>query len=365
MKNTKRKVLKGLTLIELIVVMAIFSILLVGIMAFFQPVERIFKNTAISEKTYSYANNIEELIETKLKYTDAVWIFNSSKVDGTGFMKTADGMTDDEELTAISEAFANMYYKDVFLKTSEPGGASTEAYAKGKVHIMHLINDPANIPSSSVPSDFVIGQIGERTVDFTSDPTQSKRLTSSLAAESNNDLIINKAYFKAGDAKYNYHYSLGAGRLVNPPVAPGTNGETYRAVDNDMNDADLKIAYDNLNLCVVTTSNEPGVGTTHLSSGGFNYLGFLNPCTLSVANLPLMNIVYGGGRTSNRVCRTSPTAAAGATAAPPAFYKQGDATHTPPEAFKVSGGGNDYIDTSINFDDDIYFIFSYADELTT
>ena len=42
MNNAKRKTLKGLTLIELILVMAIFSLLLVGVLAFFTPVEKIF-----------------------------------------------------------------------------------------------------------------------------------------------------------------------------------------------------------------------------------------------------------------------------------------------------------------------------------
>lgn len=359
MKEAKRKALKGITLIELIVVMAIFSILLVGIMSFFQPVEKIFKNTAISEKTYSYANNIEELLESKLKYADAVWIFNSSKVDGTGFMKSNNAKADDTELTEICEAFAKMYYEGVVTYTG-----SADKYVDGKVHIMHLINDTANFPGAALPSEYEVGQIGERTVDFTANPTAAKALTSTLAAESNNDFIINKAYFKAGDAKYNYHYSLGAGRLINAPVAPGTGGETYRGVDKDMQDTAISLAYDNLDLCVVTTSNEAGVGTTHLTSGGKTYMGFLNPCTLSVTNLPLMNIVYCNGRTSNRTGKTSPTAAPGATAAPAEYYKQGSVGHLAPEAFKISGGGVDYIDNQINFDDDIYFIFSYADELS-
>ena len=48
-----RKVKKGFTLVELIVVMAIFSILMVGVMAITKPVSAIFRNTSISEKTYS------------------------------------------------------------------------------------------------------------------------------------------------------------------------------------------------------------------------------------------------------------------------------------------------------------------------
>lgn len=361
MKEAKRKALKGLTLIELIVVMAIFSILLVGIMSFFQPVEKIFKNTAISEKTYSYANNIEELLEAKLKYADAVWIFNSSKMDATAFGKNTNGMADDTELTEACEAFAKMYYEGVVMH-DDPG--SGDHYVTGKVHIMHLINDKANFPGAALPSEYEVGQIGERTVNFKGDPTATKMLTSTLAAESNSDLIVNSAYFKAGDAKYNYHYSLGAGRLVNAPVSPGTGGETYRGVDKDMQDTAINLAFDNLDLCVVTTSNEAGVGTTHLTSGGMSYMGFLNPCTLSVSNLPLMNIVYCNGKTSNRFLKTAPTAAPGATAAPEEYFRQGDPTHLAPEAFKISSGGVDYIDNQINFDDDIYFIFSYADELS-
>ena len=48
----KKSIKKGFTLVELIVVMAIFSILMVGVMSLITPVSNMFKSTAISEKTY-------------------------------------------------------------------------------------------------------------------------------------------------------------------------------------------------------------------------------------------------------------------------------------------------------------------------
>ena len=49
----KKMTRKGFTLVELLVVMAIFSILLVGVMAIIKPVSTLFRNTSISEKTYA------------------------------------------------------------------------------------------------------------------------------------------------------------------------------------------------------------------------------------------------------------------------------------------------------------------------
>lgn len=344
MNNAKRKTLKGLTLIELILVMAIFSLLLVGVLAFFTPVEKIFKNTTISERTYSHTNNIEELIESKLKYADAVWLFNDSKMDGTSYSLTADGLMSDNEIEEVCKDFANIYYDSVVKYDG-----TTEKYATGKIHIMHLFNNHDSV------GIFDIGQITERTVTFTSDPSATNKLTSSLAAETINDSIVNEAYFKAGDVRYNYYYSLGAGRLVNTNMS-GTHDETYRAVDKDTTNAAIDLSYDNLDLCVVTTSNgiNGAVTIPDVPSSGFcGFTGFLNPCTLSVANLPLMNIVYCNNKTANRTCKSSTGT----------YFKQGDATHLAPESFRIAKAGADFIDNQINFVDDIYIIYSYADEL--
>jgi prepilin-type N-terminal cleavage/methylation domain-containing protein len=52
MDKMKKSVLKGFTLVELMVVMAIFSVLMAAALALTTPVSRMYKYTALAEKTY-------------------------------------------------------------------------------------------------------------------------------------------------------------------------------------------------------------------------------------------------------------------------------------------------------------------------
>ena len=80
----KKMTRKGFTLVELLVVMAIFSILLVGVMAIIKPVSTLFRNTSISEKTYAYANNIQVYLQGKLEYSEDIVVATSDKMDANG-----------------------------------------------------------------------------------------------------------------------------------------------------------------------------------------------------------------------------------------------------------------------------------------
>ncbi len=91
---------KGFTLIELIVVMAIFSILMVGVMVLIDPVSNMFKNTAMSEKTYAYANNVQQYLQTKLEYAEDVFVGSSGKMG-----LTTDGGANSEKLAEYVENF--------------------------------------------------------------------------------------------------------------------------------------------------------------------------------------------------------------------------------------------------------------------
>lgn len=64
------KKIKGFTLIELIIVMAIFSGIAVGAMAMIKPAMKLFNNTAEFEKANADADNVKRYIEDNLRYAD-------------------------------------------------------------------------------------------------------------------------------------------------------------------------------------------------------------------------------------------------------------------------------------------------------
>ena len=122
-----------------------------------------------------------------------------------------------------------------------------------------------------------------------------------------------------------------------------------------------------MNLCVVTNTNDDGTNTEFFPDGthGITYSAFSNPCTLSVANLPLNNIVYCGNQTAaKRSLKITPTDASGATLGSMEYKKMADITPLVPESFKIMDStGASFVSDKMDFTNDIYFVFTYADEL--
>lgn len=64
------KKLKGFTLVELIVVMAIFSIIMAAVLSILQPVSNVYSNTANYEHARASSDNVRTYVEDSLRYAD-------------------------------------------------------------------------------------------------------------------------------------------------------------------------------------------------------------------------------------------------------------------------------------------------------
>lgn len=74
---------KGFTLIELIIVLAIFSIIMTLVMSFIDPVAKIMKKASTRERTAAYVDNIGEYIDNSLHYAKFMRVYNGDFVDPT------------------------------------------------------------------------------------------------------------------------------------------------------------------------------------------------------------------------------------------------------------------------------------------
>lgn len=70
-----RKKLKGFTLVELIVVMAIFSALMIGVLSLLRPMSDLFSRTAQSESVAASLDNTKRYLESTLRYADRMKIY--------------------------------------------------------------------------------------------------------------------------------------------------------------------------------------------------------------------------------------------------------------------------------------------------
>lgn len=103
------KKIKGFTLIELIVVMAILSILMVGIMQMMKPIRATFVDSTYYEAQRTTQNGIVEYITETLRYADNVGIYTKGQsdsgktvnnvVDAVTFFKAAVKNDDGTELS--------------------------------------------------------------------------------------------------------------------------------------------------------------------------------------------------------------------------------------------------------------------------
>ncbi|MCM1314886.1 MAG: prepilin-type N-terminal cleavage/methylation domain-containing protein [Prevotella sp.] len=133
MKNKKN--LKGFTLVELIVVMAVFGIIMLGAMQFLSPVSRMMKGASLQESNSATVDNIKRYFESTLRYASAVYVHNGDlkkyhEVTGDAVVL---GGTEEARQTQAVKKFVNDYFKDKADSHNDP--------IKGEVHLMKIDND--------------------------------------------------------------------------------------------------------------------------------------------------------------------------------------------------------------------------------
>lgn len=123
MKKTKAK---GFTLIELIVVVAIFSMILFGAMQLMDPVSKIFQRTSNYEASAATVDNVKRYIEGSLRYADFVDVYECGEL----LCKA------DADVSAQINTFMNSYFKDACERDTD----TTSKYRIIDVYVMKINN---------------------------------------------------------------------------------------------------------------------------------------------------------------------------------------------------------------------------------
>lgn len=177
----KKKTLKGFTLIELIIVMAVFSLIMVGALSLIDPVSSINKKASTNERTSAYVDNIQEYLVGSLQYSDNLWVYQGDDTLNT---------------KQIAFDFKEAFYKNI-VNTSD---GTTNKYSKNKIRVMTIFNKDTTLAGV----DFKKGQIAVQEVEYTSNDNAPINLSTPVKQ-------LNDAYF---NDKYNFDYILGQGKMV-------------------------------------------------------------------------------------------------------------------------------------------------------
>lgn len=376
MKNMTRAVKKGFTLLELIIVMALFSILMVAVMSIADPVSRIYKNTSVSTRSYNYANDIQVYIDTKLKYADNLWVVTSDNLANahlisekrqfdkalTGnpvqdadykiILGNGNGLPEAADLASIVEAYRYEYYDQIV----QPDDTSASALkdpnnykeVNGKIYVMRIINKTENFDDSVAGE--IPGQISLRTYSFDS--------FNSIAATENPtpSIELNPAYFHADDAVFDFNYTLGASDLVN------ASGD-MRVLKGDVYDEKVTFSQSNPTIQLsIVLDQEKGISNDLPNCRMFNL-----PCTVTTCSTPLINIIERHGNAQGRYFWGADRENSPFDLTVEKIQNQNlnKADVNISKSFKYLDLDFDTSNDEADFDftQDIFFIFSYADEL--
>lgn len=192
----KQKVVKGFTLIELIVVMAIFMVVMVAAMSLMGPVAKKMTLADVRESGSAQVNSISSYLQSELG--SAEYLLVTNKI----------GNSD----TLVNE-YVKRYYEGVLKK-----GATVEdpAYGKGKVHVLTIDNEHG-------------GQISETVYDVKFDLGDNFIESKSPV----NDYAINKAFYENAS----YRIELG-GDFLNAEVDKFDDADALENFLNSINATD-------------------------------------------------------------------------------------------------------------------------------
>ncbi len=209
MKSNQK--LKGFTLIELIVVMAIFSVIMFGAMQLIQPVSNIFTTTYKQESVAASTDNIKRYIESNLRYAQ--------------YVRVTDSAPSHADLVKFVDDYYNgwVYYKD----------ETTYDYISGDLYVMKIDNanggkisqwaleyKAGDVRATGTPGTGPL-DTGNMYLEYSNDgiasndiPASDDDILSTVtptfdASNPDQDWAINKAMYN----DYNFNISLGAYEL--------------------------------------------------------------------------------------------------------------------------------------------------------
>ena len=195
-ESMKQKQLKGFTLVELVVVMAIFSMIMFGAMQLMDPVSKIFQRTSNYETSAATVDNVKRYIEGSIRYADFINVYEGSYMQ---YDPSSGGDIAITEEQAIDE-FMKRYLDSACGVVDKKARPVTAQYLNYDVYVMEIDNTIYSTSGTEITDTSVggidanrgRGRITQRIYSVNSHEAgvvYPKTLTSS-------GLAINETYFR-------------------------------------------------------------------------------------------------------------------------------------------------------------------------
>lgn len=190
--SMKKNRVKGFTLVELIIVMAIFSVIMFGALQLMTPAGKLFDRSYAAEDVSAAQSNIKKALETNLRYAQ--------------YISVRDTAPSTEDLTK----FINMHYNGKLVKTG-----SSIVPASNKVYVMTIDNENGGIIKVA-EYNYTAGDIKNSSAVGTETDASKGSATVSFVEENE---LVNKAMYT------NYHFMISPCVTTTSPVTVTEGGE--------------------------------------------------------------------------------------------------------------------------------------------
>ncbi|MDE6780479.1 MAG: prepilin-type N-terminal cleavage/methylation domain-containing protein [Ruminococcus sp.] len=295
MKN--KRTLKGFTLVELIVVMAVFGIIMLGALQFLDPVGKMMKGASLQEANSATVDNIKRYFEGTLRYASAVYVHNGDLKEydaDTGQSVVITGTDEKDRQTKAVTNFVESYFRDKADSSNKP--------IEGQVNVMKIDNDHQGRITESV-FNFEAGYTYQDWNAATSNWDITTIEPCTVTNVSMDQPVINDVYYK----DYSIFASLGYNTLnpiddsVEGLPAKVTKDQYFGCVnpvlikvgEDDTTGEDILAPYtfgkDMFSFTFVTYKNEDGTKKYHDTLADGRQV-FGSPYAASNATLALVNI---------------------------------------------------------------------------
>jgi prepilin-type N-terminal cleavage/methylation domain-containing protein len=196
---------RGFTLIELIIVLAIFGVLMVGVISLIDPVSKIMTKASTSASTSAAVDNMRRTIDSSLRYARYVDVYTDGFYNSAAIGETPQTAQTEQEAV---ENFCATYLDGL---VAYDDASNTAKLVSGRIRVLTIDNNDSSTGRGRIYESTYKYNSVEQWAGVDRSATSYTANPQSVTPEKSAELIVNPVYYDDSKSNYGYYISLGTG----------------------------------------------------------------------------------------------------------------------------------------------------------